>query len=284
MRRAIVAVLVLIGVAAGGFGLGYLVGHRAVALRPSALPSVPPRTVLVPKVLTGEALAEALGLELQSSWTPGCAHYVEVEESGAGYCLDAAVRSNFEAWDVGNRLRELERSDLDRRIFMLADQIAQASEAGDPETVERLSAEVQILIEERSNLPPEPDPYPRGAFEWCPDPPFPEGGQDWSEQASAVALRFVGAYAAGDDAAAAELLDSSVPNGAEFPIELAQGAEPSVLSTNAWGGPLVEFGCGRDAAAYTVAIMMDDGTSSASLDFIVDLVFREDGWRVWAVY
>jgi hypothetical protein len=158
MRRAIVAVLVLIGVAAGGFGLGYLVGHRAVAPRPGALPSVPPRTVLVPKGLTGEALAEALGLALQSSWTPGCAHYVEVEESGAGYCLDAAVRSNFEAWDVGNRLRELERSDLDRRIFMLADRIARASEAGDTAMVERLSAEVQTLIEERSSLSPEPDP------------------------------------------------------------------------------------------------------------------------------
>jgi hypothetical protein len=94
-------------------------------------------------------LAEALGLKLQSSFTTGCAHYVEVEESGAGYCLDAAVTSNLEAWDVGNRLRELERSDLDRRIFILADQIAQASEAGDTETVEQLSAEVQILIEEK---------------------------------------------------------------------------------------------------------------------------------------
>ena len=115
-------------------------------------PSTPP----IPQDLTGTALAEALGLKLQSSWTPGCAHYVEVEESGAGYCLDAAVRSNLEAWDVGNRLRELERSELDRRIFILADQIAQASEAGDTETVERLSAEVQILIEEKYNQESQP--------------------------------------------------------------------------------------------------------------------------------
>lgn len=129
-----------------------------------------------------------------------------------------------------------------------------------------------------------PDPYPRGAFEWCPGPPFPDGGLDWSEQASAAAQRFVGAYAAGDDSAVAELLDSSVPPSAEFPIELAPGAESSVISTNAAGGPLVEFACGIDAAAHTVAVTMDDGSESASLDFIVYLVLREDGWKVWAVY
>jgi hypothetical protein len=134
------------------------------------------------------------------------------------------------------------------------------------------------------SLPPAPDPYPRGAFEWCPGPPLPEPGPDWSEQASAVALRFVGAYAAGDDAAVAELLDSSVPTRAEFPIELAPGEEPRVISTNAWGGPLVEYPCGSDAAAYTVAITMDDGTSSASLDFTVYMVLRDDGWKVWALY
>jgi hypothetical protein len=115
-----------------------------------------PSTSPIPEDLTGSALAEALGLKLQSSFTTGCAHYVEVEESGAGYCLDASVTSNLEAWDVGNRLRELERSDLDRRIFILADQIAQASEAGDTETVERLSAEVQILVEEKYNQASQP--------------------------------------------------------------------------------------------------------------------------------
>jgi hypothetical protein len=134
------------------------------------------------------------------------------------------------------------------------------------------------------SLSPAPDPYPRGAFEWCPSPPFPESGRDWSEQASAVALQFAEAYAAGDDATVARLLDSSVPTGAELPIELAKSAEPRVISTNAWGGPLVEYACGSDAAAYTVAITMDDGTDSASLDFTVYLVLRDDGWKVWALY
>lgn len=136
----------------------------------------------------------------------------------------------------------------------------------------------------RISLPSEPGPYPRGAFEWCPDPPFREPGLDWSEQASAATLGFVEAYAAGDDAAVAELLDPSVPPDAEFPVELAEGAEPTAISTNAAGGLLVEFACGNDVGAYTVAITVDDGTDSASLDFTVYLVLREDGWKVWAVY
>jgi hypothetical protein len=134
------------------------------------------------------------------------------------------------------------------------------------------------------SLPPEPDPYPRGAFEWCPDPPFPEPGRDWSDQASAAALRFVEAYAAGDDVALAGLLDSSVPGVVPFPIELAPGTKPTVISTNGWGGPLVEFACGNDVAAYTAAIMIDDGSESASLDVTVFLVLRDDGWRVWGIY
>jgi hypothetical protein len=134
------------------------------------------------------------------------------------------------------------------------------------------------------SLPPEPTPYPRGVFEWCPAQPFPEPGRDWAEQASAAALRFIQAYAAGDEAAVTELLDSSVPTDARFPIELVQGAEPTVIDTNAAGGSLVVFGCGNDVAAYTVAITVDDGTDSASLDFTVYLLLREDGWRVWSVY
>jgi hypothetical protein len=51
MRRPLVAFLVIIVAAAAGFGLGYLVGHRATALRPGIVPSVLPRPVLVPKVL-----------------------------------------------------------------------------------------------------------------------------------------------------------------------------------------------------------------------------------------
>lgn len=134
------------------------------------------------------------------------------------------------------------------------------------------------------SLPVEPGPYPRGAFEWCPGGPFAESGQDWSAGASEAALRFVEAYVTGDEAAVAELSDPSVPPDAEFPIELAEGAEPTVIGTNASGSSLVEFACGNDVGAYSVAITVDDGTDSASLDFTIYLVLREGGWKVWGAY
>jgi hypothetical protein len=133
-------------------------------------------------------------------------------------------------------------------------------------------------------------PYPRGWFEWCPTPPFPEPGRDWKEQASEVALRFVVAYVAGDDATLADLLDESVPRDIEvrahvFSVVVPEdGAVPAVIGTNAWGGELVRFSCGNDVAAYTVAITMDDGTDSASADFTVYLVLRDGGWKAWGAY
>lgn len=51
MRRPLVAFVAIILATATGFGLGYLVGHRAAAPRAGAVPSVLPRTVLAPKVL-----------------------------------------------------------------------------------------------------------------------------------------------------------------------------------------------------------------------------------------
>jgi hypothetical protein len=51
MRRTVVALLVLSGVAAGSFGLGYLLGHSPALPRPSPVQTPTPRAVLVPKVL-----------------------------------------------------------------------------------------------------------------------------------------------------------------------------------------------------------------------------------------
>ena len=51
MRRTVVALLVLTGVAAGGLGVGYLMGQRAASPPPSAIQTPTPRAVLVPKVL-----------------------------------------------------------------------------------------------------------------------------------------------------------------------------------------------------------------------------------------
>jgi hypothetical protein len=75
-----------------------------------------------------------------------------------------------------------------------------------------------------------------------------------------------------------------VPPGAVFPVALAEGVDPVVFGTNARGGELVEYSCGSDVDAYTVAITIDDGTESASADFTVFLVPSEDGWKVWGVY
>jgi hypothetical protein len=51
MRRTVVALLVLTGVAAGGLSLGYLLGQRAASLRTSPVQTPTPRAVVVPKVL-----------------------------------------------------------------------------------------------------------------------------------------------------------------------------------------------------------------------------------------
>lgn len=128
------------------------------------------------------------------------------------------------------------------------------------------------------------DPYPRGWFEWCPGGPFLEAGPDWSERASEIAVRFARAYAGGDQATLAEVLDASVPVGAEFRVVLAEGAEPTVGGTSAHGGQIVNYSCGKDVDGHTVAVAIDDGSESASADFSVFLVPREAGWKVWGVY
>ncbi|MGH2589319.1 MAG: hypothetical protein ACRDGW_00810, partial [Actinomycetota bacterium] len=122
-------------------------------------------------------------------------------------------------------------------------------------------------------VPPGPDPYPRGAFEWCPAGPFPETGFQWRERASEAAVQFVHADMNGDETTVTALLDESVPAGADFPIALA-GDAAVVIGASAAGGELVRFACGPDVDAYTVAITIDDGTDSASMDFTVFLVFR----------
>lgn len=126
--------------------------------------------------------------------------------------------------------------------------------------------------------------YPRGWFQWCPEGPFLEPGQDWSALASEAAILFAEAYVADDDVAVAQLLDASVPAGAEFVVVVAEGAEPTVGGTSPRGGGIVEYSCGGDVESYTAAVTIDDGSDSASADFTVFLILREDGWRVWGVY
>jgi hypothetical protein len=103
-------------------------------------------------------LAEALGLELQESApeTPECGSYVEVEESGAGYCLGDVVTSDFDILDVGHRLRGSLPTELDRQIFALSSAIDDAYEAGDSAAVEALIPQLNALLQERDQEEPPP--------------------------------------------------------------------------------------------------------------------------------
>src|SRR5919198_97711 len=127
-------------------------------------------------------------------------------------------------------------------------------------------------------------PYPRGAFTWCPTAPFPPFVGDWRLSASDVAQKFVDLYRSGDAAAVRDLEDPSVPADATWPIPMPPAPRPSLMETSAGGGNLLGFGCGPDVDANTVSVTFDDGTSSASLDFTLYLVYRSDGWKVWGSY
>ena len=98
----------------------------------------------IPPDATGSALAEALGLELLPALQSGCQHYVEVDDP-AGYCIDAVVTTNLEAWDVGQRLRGYTPTDLDTQIFVLGNRISEAMEVDDTATVEALIAQLEEL-------------------------------------------------------------------------------------------------------------------------------------------
>jgi hypothetical protein len=126
--------------------------------------------------------------------------------------------------------------------------------------------------------------YPRGAFESCPDVsgaiPLESGAE---QEASRVAVRFARAYLADDAAVVATLQDPSVKEDANWAVA-GTPATVSVIESIRNGGPLAEHGCGPDVSAYTVAVTIDDGTSSASLDFTLFLIHRADGWTVWGSY
>src|SRR5437016_2386571 len=53
----------------------------------------------------GVDLALALGLELRDAFHHNCAYYVEVEESGAGYCLDGVSNDTGDLFVIGQALR-----------------------------------------------------------------------------------------------------------------------------------------------------------------------------------
>jgi hypothetical protein len=130
--------------------------------------------------------------------------------------------------------------------------------------------------------------YPSGAFQWCPDPrgtlPF---GKNAPKQAAHAALRFSRAFLKRKGKALARLADPAARPHLGDPVWGITGDPRKIGDTSS--GParhdsLVIFGCGPDVAARAWEVTVDDGTSSASLDFAVYLVLRSDGWKVWGSY
>jgi hypothetical protein len=124
---------------------------------------------------------------------------------------------------------------------------------------------------------------PNGWFEWCPAEPFLRPGEGWRQAASEVAARFAAAYVTRDQATLAQVLDPSVPPGTDLGVMLV-GPRPTVLGAGSDDGGIAAFSCGGDVEDASVTVTIDDGTVSASADFVVYLVLREDGWKVWGVY
>jgi hypothetical protein len=136
-----------------------------------------------------------------------------------------------------------------------------------------------------SSPSPEPGVLPRGAFQWCPDVAGslpPDRGA--STEATDVAVKFAAAYAAGEDAAARSLADDGAFDHASWSVAGATTAIRPTSDSSAAGDGLVIYGCGPDVAEQSWEVTLDDGTSSASLDFTLYLIRRPDGWKVWGSY
>jgi hypothetical protein len=128
--------------------------------------------------------------------------------------------------------------------------------------------------------------YPKGAFEQCPvvagTLPLAPGSVHEAEQA---ALRFARAFLLGDWRTVRGLLDASaLPLRKSHWTVAGKPDEVTVLGPGTSGGTPVAYGCGQKASRRTVAIVVDDGTTSASADFNLYLVHRRDGWKTWSSY
>jgi hypothetical protein len=236
MRRTVVALLVLSGVAASGFGLGYLLEHRGASPRPGAVQTPTPRTVLVPKVLH-LSMSDAVQTLMKADLAVG----------------EVKIRTGGEPGTI----------------------VAQFPPSG---TSAPPGSQVNLFVSTSV--------YPRGAFEWCPEVrgtlPVGVGLRQEAEQ---VALRFSQAFLLGDWRRVRRLVDPAALPLHENLWTIA--GKPRRLKVGAFGvhgRPLVPYGCGKDVAARTVVIVVDDGTTSASADFNLYLIRRGDGLKVWASY
>ena len=99
-------------------------------------------------------------------------------------------------------------------------------------------------------------------------------GPGLRQEAEQVALQFSRAFLSDDWRTVHLLLDP-----AALPLRKrlwTVAGTPSRIKVGAFGvhGRLVAFGCGKDVAARSLVVVVDDGTNSASADFNLYLVRR----------
>jgi hypothetical protein len=128
------------------------------------------------------------------------------------------------------------------------------------------------------------DPAPTGdVFTACPrtdDAVSP--GSDAAATAEATAAAFVRASLQGDDTTVGAYSDPvATQNGVD--VTTAASSDPVIGSASAADDPIAAA-CGTDVANLSWTVTIDDGTDSASMDFVLYLIGRADGWKVWGMY
>lgn len=130
----------LMGVLAASLAISGLVGHAAQ--RGATADAAQP--------VTGEELAQQMGLTLLPAKPEECMNFVEVDDP-AGYCIADVVKSNSEGYRVGLLLRDMPLSDLDVQIFQVRDELANVADGS--QRYQELMAELRALLGQQTQAP-----------------------------------------------------------------------------------------------------------------------------------
>jgi hypothetical protein len=103
-------------------------------------------------------------------------------------------------------------------------------------------------------------------------------------EAERVAEQFARAFLSGDWRTVRSLLDPAASPLRKRHWSVAGKPARVKVDTSGLASGLVRYGCGKNVRKRSVAVVLDDGTRSASADFNLYLVRRADSWKVWASY
>jgi hypothetical protein len=98
--------------------------------------------------LTGDALAESLGLTKLPEKPDDCMNYVEVDDP-AGYCIEDVVHNFQESWTLGRLLRDMPIGDVDRQIARLTEELSRTDSGS--ERYQEVLAQIEALNQERAD-------------------------------------------------------------------------------------------------------------------------------------